>query len=75
MGIPLISIFIQCLIKKHNKIVEDYATKISYFCVMSKKDKLIARFLKLPKDFHYHEVLQLVGYFGFKEGNKGQTSG
>lgn len=42
---------------------------------MSKKDKLIERFLKLPNDFHYNEVLKLVGYFGFSEGTKGKTSG
>ncbi len=42
---------------------------------MSKKDKLIARFLSMPSDFHYDEMVKLVGYFGFKEVKKGKTSG
>ncbi|MDD2499070.1 MAG: type II toxin-antitoxin system HicA family toxin [Desulfitobacteriaceae bacterium] len=42
---------------------------------MSKKEKLIARFLAMPSDFHYDEVVKLLGYFGFKEGKKGKTSG
>jgi len=32
---------------------------------MSKKEKLIARFLLLPKDFHFDEMVKLLGYFGF----------
>lgn len=42
---------------------------------MSKKEKLIARFLSIPSDFHYDEMAKLVGYFGFKEVKKGKTSG
>lgn len=42
---------------------------------MSKKEKLIARFLNLPSDFHYDEVVKLLGYFNFKEVKKGKTSG
>ncbi len=42
---------------------------------MSKKDKLIARFLTIPSDFHYDEVVKLLGYFGFEEVKKGKTSG
>jgi hypothetical protein len=42
---------------------------------MSKKEKLIARFLTLPSDFHYDEVVKLLGYFGFEEVKKGKTSG
>lgn len=42
---------------------------------MSKKDKLIARFLTLPSDFHYEEAVKLLGYFNFKEVKKGKTSG
>jgi len=41
----------------------------------SRKEKLIARFLSLPKDFHYFELVRLLGYFGFKEVRKGKTSG
>jgi len=42
---------------------------------VSKKDKLIERFLKLPVDFHFHEVVRLLGYFNFTEIKKGKTSG
>ncbi len=42
---------------------------------MSKKEKLIARFLSMPSDFHYDEMVKLVGHFGFKEVKKGKTSG
>jgi len=42
---------------------------------ISRKEKLIARFLSLPSDFHYNEVVKLVGYFGFTEVKKGKTSG
>lgn len=42
---------------------------------MSKKDKLVARFLSMPSDFHYDEIVRLLGYFGFVEVKKGKTSG
>ena len=42
---------------------------------MSKKEKLIARFLSMPSDFHYTEVVKLLGYYGFQEIKKGKTSG
>ena len=42
---------------------------------MSKKDKLIKRFLSLPSDFHYDELVKLLGYFMFFEIKKGKTSG
>ncbi|QNL23060.1 type II toxin-antitoxin system HicA family toxin [Hyphobacterium sp. CCMP332] len=42
---------------------------------MSRKDKLIARFLKIPSDFHYDEMVTLLGYFGYEEMKKGKTSG
>jgi hypothetical protein len=42
---------------------------------MSKKEKLIARFLSIPTDFHYDEMVKLLGYFGFQEIKKGKTSG
>ena len=29
----------------------------------------------MPTDFHYNEVVKLLGYFGFKEVKKGKTSG
>lgn len=42
---------------------------------MSRKEKLIARFLSMPSDFHYDEMVKLLGYFGFEEVKKGKTSG
>lgn len=42
---------------------------------MSKKEKLIARLLSRPKDFHYDEAKTLLRYFGFEESHKGKTSG
>ena len=42
---------------------------------MSKKGKLISRFLSMPSDFHYDEMVKLLGYFGFNEVKKGKTSG
>ena len=42
---------------------------------MNRKEKLIARFLGMPSDFHYNEVVRLLGYFDFEEVNKGKTSG
>jgi hypothetical protein len=42
---------------------------------MSKREKLIERFLKLPKDFHYDDAVKLLGYFRFDEVKTGKTSG
>jgi hypothetical protein len=42
---------------------------------MSKKQKLIDRFLSMPSDFHYDEMSKLLGYFGFEEVKIGKTSG
>ena len=42
---------------------------------MSKREKLIDRFLSMPSDFHYDEMVKLLGYFGFSEMKKGKTSG
>jgi len=42
---------------------------------MSQKEKLIARFLSMPSDFHCDEMVKLLGYFDFKEIKKGKTSG
>ena len=42
---------------------------------MSKKDKLIARLKRIPKDFTFDEADTLLGYFGFSLDNKGKTSG
>lgn len=42
---------------------------------VSQKEKLIARFILLPKDFHFDELVSLLGYFGFHEVKLGKTSG
>lgn len=42
---------------------------------MGTKEKLIERFVSLPKDFTYDEVKRLFGLFGYREGSKGSTSG
>ena len=42
---------------------------------MGRKEKLISRFLKLPKDFTFNEVITLLGYFDYKIDHKGGTSG
>ena len=52
-----------------------YTNKFKFNNVMSKKEKLIARLLSRPKDFHYDEAKALLLYFDFVENNKGRTSG
>jgi len=42
---------------------------------MGTKDKLIERICRLPKDFTWEELIRLLGIFGYKESNKGKTSG
>lgn len=42
---------------------------------MGTKEKLIERFLTLPKNFTYDEVKRLFGLFGYSESSKGSTSG
>ncbi|MEQ9299834.1 MAG: type II toxin-antitoxin system HicA family toxin, partial [Cyclobacteriaceae bacterium] len=42
---------------------------------MSRREKLLERFIKLPSDFHYDEMVTLLGYYGFSEIKKGKTSG
>ncbi len=42
---------------------------------MGTKEKLIERFLTLPKDFTYDEVKRLFGFLGYTESSKGNTSG
>lgn len=42
---------------------------------MGKKEKLIERLRRLPKDFTYMEALSLLTALGFVEDNKGSTSG
>ncbi|SKB94264.1 HicA toxin of toxin-antitoxin [Soonwooa buanensis] len=42
---------------------------------MTKIDKLIERFLSIPKDFTYTELTKILNYFGYIETTKGKTSG
>ena len=42
---------------------------------MSKKDKAKERLALLPRDYTYTEAKNLLIYLGFKEYNKGKTSG
>lgn len=42
---------------------------------MSKRDKLIERLLQKPLDFEYDEARTLLGKSGYKEENRGHTSG
>jgi hypothetical protein len=42
---------------------------------MTQKEKSIERFLTMPSDFHYDELVRLLHYFGFQEMAKGKTSG
>ena len=42
---------------------------------MSRKEKLLLRFLSQPKDFTFDEAVKLLNDFGFYEANTGKTSG
>jgi hypothetical protein len=42
---------------------------------MTGKEKLIARFLSMPSDFHYNEMVKLLNHYGYREVRKGKTSG
>ena len=42
---------------------------------MSTKEKLIDRFLSMPTDFTYDELVRLFRLFGFVENRKGRTAG
>ena len=42
---------------------------------MSTQEKLLERFLKLPKDFTWDELNRLMNKHGYYQNNKGKTSG
>jgi hypothetical protein len=42
---------------------------------MSRKEKLIKRFMSLLTDFQYSELVKLLSYYDFYEISKGRTSG
>lgn len=41
---------------------------------MSKKDKLIEKLLKKPKDFTFDEMESLLSYFGYQQKQSGTGS-
>lgn len=43
--------------------------------IMSKKDKLLERFLSKPKDFSWDELVSFLGFFGYREMISGKTGG
>jgi len=42
---------------------------------MTKKDKLVKRFLETPSDFHHDEVVKILSYYDFHLVKTGKTSG
>lgn len=46
-----------------------------YNIIMSKREKLIERFLKKPKDFTWEELIKLLNSFNYKEISAGKTGG
>lgn len=42
---------------------------------MSKREKLIKKFLAQPNDFSYEELVQFLLLFGYTEDKSGKTSG
>jgi hypothetical protein len=42
---------------------------------MSKAEKLLKRFLSMPKDFTFEELRALLGSLGYREVRRGHTSG
>ena len=42
---------------------------------MSKKEKLLNRFLSKPKDFTFEELKRLLASFGYEEESTGKTAG
>ncbi|HXV73230.1 MAG TPA: type II toxin-antitoxin system HicA family toxin, partial [Sphingomonadales bacterium] len=42
---------------------------------MSRKGKLLARFLSQPKDFTWEEFVRVLKFFGFSEMKTGKTGG
>ncbi len=42
---------------------------------MSKRDKLVRRFLTLPKDFTWNELVAMLAGFGYELSHQGVSSG
>ena len=65
-------------IHKKNKSVSCFSCLQTYYTrrsVMSKKDKLIDRLLKKPKDFTFNEMESLLSYLGYELKQGGTGSG
>ena len=53
----------------------EYTVKQKVGDCMSKKEKLISRLKRNPKDFTFDEMRNLLELLGFEMSNKGKTSG
>ncbi|WP_373275020.1 type II toxin-antitoxin system HicA family toxin [Parapedobacter tibetensis] len=42
---------------------------------LSRSEKLVKRFIEVPKDFTWEEFINVIAYFGFKELKTGKTGG
>lgn len=42
---------------------------------MTKKEKLVSRFLSIPNDFHFDEAVTLLKHYGYLIEKSGKTSG
>lgn len=42
---------------------------------MTRKEKLVSRFYRKPKDFTWDELVSLLSLFGFEQVNSGKTRG
>lgn len=49
--------------------------QLIFSCNMTKKEKLKHRLLQFPKDFTFEELETILCQLGFKQDNKGKTSG
>jgi hypothetical protein len=63
----------------HKNLKYDYDQKTAIFAVKLKRmgshEKLLERFLRLPKDFTWDELKSLLKKYGYIPNNKGKTSG
>ena len=55
----------------YNIIFSIFANRLA----MSSKEKLVKRFLSLPRDFTFDELVRLFAAFGFVLSQKGHSSG
>lgn len=48
---------------------------VLYYLFMTKRDKLLDRFLTIPRDFTWNELVRILGSFGYKQISAGKTGG